>query len=425
MTKSIKINFRNNTAIWVIMGWLGFVGLLAVFSSTARIGNTTPAVYLTKQLMYLVVGFALCYGISLVRLSFFNGIAGVCFWGITIVWWIMQFWAWHKGMSSPRTINLHIISFQPAEFAKIAVVLYLASVLSVNQPPDKKSKTGIKSFRTVFKKIIFPLICIGAPIFLSNFSTLVLIGVTSAGLMWLGNVRTRHLALLVLVAGILLWLGMMAAQVTTEHNQTMRRHGEKPSSFWLKTESVVKRTRLATINSRLRKSEERRTDSKKNTPKDFEQVDYAHLAIAGGSILPTIGPGNSKVKYMLPEAFSDFIFAVIVEEYGVLLSTVFILLIFFVILPWRIGVWIKKTTNLFATFLLIGLGLLLTLQTLMHVIVCVSGGKFPVTGQNLPLVSHGGSSIISTCIMFGLIMCVINYISGKRQQEGTPGTENV
>jgi cell division protein FtsW len=153
----------------------------------------------------------------------------------------------------------------------------------------------------------------------------------------------------------------------------------------------------------------------KSAPKDFEQIDYAHLAIAAGTLLPNKGPGNSQIKYILPQSFSDFIFAVVVEEYGVLVSVVLVLLMFFIVLPWRIGMYIKRSKNMFATLLMIGMGLLLTMQALAHVGVCVE--LLPVTGQNLPLISHGGSSMISTCIMFGLIMNVMNYISKTEYNE--------
>jgi cell division protein FtsW len=239
--------------------------------------------------------------------------------------------------------------------------------------------------------------------------------------MWLGNVRLRHLIGIGLVLGIIIRIGALVANTTVEHNTKMRRHKEPISSFWLNTEKFVRRTRLATINTRANEYAEKWFGSKtsknadKLASKDFTQVDYAHLAIASASILPSTGPGNSEVKYMLPESFSDFIFAIIVEEYGVLLSTLFILLIFFIVLPWQIGLWSKKSQNLYATYLLFGIGILLSLQAVAHVWVCV--GLLPVTGQNLPLVSHGGSSIICSCILFGLLLNVINFISKMEQKE--------
>ena len=394
-----------------MMGWLGLIGLLAVYSSTARIGSATPAMYLTKQLVFLTAGFVVCYAISRMPLAFFSRVSKFIFWSVTLLWWIMQIWAWQRGVSSPRTVSVPFLgSFQPSEFAKVAAMMYVAGALATGQGEVKKIKW-------VVLKIILPLACIGLPIFLSNFSTLAIIISASMLLMWLGSVRLRHLALITLAAVALLRLGMLVAGAAVQHNDTMRRYKEKPSAFWLKTEWAVKRTRLATMDSRWSKFKKRLSEgssadkSARSKPKDFEQIDYARLAIASSSILPTRGPGNSEVKYMLPEAFSDFIFAIIVEEYGLLLSVVFVLLIFFVMLPWRIGVWAKKSPNLFATFLIIGMGLQITLQTLAHVGVSVE--LLPVTGQNLPLISHGGSSIISTCIMFGLIMCAINYIASR------------
>ncbi|GHT70255.1 hypothetical protein FACS189452_10920 [Bacteroidia bacterium] len=252
--------------------------------------------------------------------------------------------------------------------------------------------------------------------------------------MFLGNVRFKHIALTTFVLGAMLAIGMWLAHSTTDYCNKMRKHGEKVEGFWATAEKACKATRLNTMASRSIAFIDHIADyssAKKNKPKIEYQIDYAQLAIATGGIVPTKGPGNSEVKYILPEAFSDFVFAIIVEEYGIILTTVFVLLIFFVILPWRIGVLAKKltnnseerTTDYFAIFLIIGIGLQITFQTLAH--VGVSIGFLPVTGQNLPLISQGGSSVISISIMFGLLLNVRRYITLQEQNAVVPAVEPV
>jgi cell division protein FtsW len=412
---NLTLNLRRTTGIWIMMILLGCIGILAVYSSSSRIGSASPFVYLSRQFVFLAVGFAMCYVVSRMHLHLFRGVSALFFWSITILWWIMQFWAWAKGISSPRTVQIpYIGSFQPAEFAKLAVVMYLSHMISAHQ-------NQITKLKFLLIRIIAPILCIGVPILFSNFSTLAIIALTSAVIMWLGGVKMRHLLLIAASIVLVLRIGMFIAHITIEHNESNRRHKENVSSFWSKSERFVRRTRLATMDSRWSDYKERlfHSDGAKNKSKgmkkDMNQIDYAYLAIAAGGILPQRGPGNSEVKYMLPEAFSDFIFAIVVEEYGLLFAIIFVLVFYFLALPWIVGVYVKKSKIPYATLLMSGFGILLSLQTLIHVFVSI--GLLPVTGQNLPLVSHGGSSIITTCIMYGIIMNAINYVSKLEQKE--------
>jgi cell division protein FtsW len=421
-----KQHFKGNE-LWVIMVWLGIIGLFAVYSTTERIGSASPTTYLVKHLGFLVCGFVVAYGISRIPTVVFRNTAVLIFVAVCALVLYMQIYGIRHHIPAIRTI----FGIQPAEFAKIGIIMYVARSLAVLNQKEKSNEMGrIKNFKCVFSHIILPVLIACGLIFLSNFSTSAILFLTCCVLMLLGNVRFKHIALTTFVLAVMLAIGMWLAHSTTDYCNKMRKHGEKVEGFWAAAEKACKATRLNTMANRTIRFMEHIADyssGKKDKPAIEHQIDYAQLAIATGGIAPTKGPGNSEVKYILPEAFSDFVFAIIVEEYGIILTTVFVLLIFFAILPWRIGVLAKKltinleerathyiTTHYFAIFLIIGIGLQITFQTLAH--VGVSIGFLPVTGQNLPLISQGGSSVISISIMFGLLLNVRRYITLQEQK---------
>jgi cell division protein FtsW len=156
-----------------------------------------------------------------------------------------------------------------------------------------------------------------------------------------------------------------------------------------------------------------RVSKSESNNESLDQADYSKLAIASGGLIIGKGPGNSTLRYILPEAFSDFVFAIIAEEYGVLIASIFVLA--YLIVLYRIGIMVKKSTHFFPTLLAIGIGTQIVMQALVN--MCVATGIAPVTGQNLPLISQGGSSIISTCIMFGMLLSISRSINNKEVED--------
>jgi cell division protein FtsW len=388
------------------MAWLGSVGLYAVFSSTVQLSTSSPMMYLFKHLCGLAAGAAMATLIMKMPLTLFKNTAWVWLLLTIVVLFIMQMRGLTNRSYSPRTLSVFGQAIQPAEFAKIGILLYVAAALSAGEE-------RIRKFRVFFFKLMLPVLAVCGLIFISNFSTAAIIYIVCGIVMLFGHVRLKHLGLttLTLVAAVVIGAGL--AHATTEYTSGMKRIGKPVSGFWRASDRVVRMSRLSTISTRFLDWREERSDTG-NKPKraNKEQIDYAKLAIAAGGILPQVGPGNGTVKYILPQAYSDFVFAILVEELGILLVSVFVLLAFLVFLPWRIGVMVKKSNYTFATFLIIGIGLQITLQTLTHLFVCI--GIFPVTGQNLPLISQGWSSILSTCIMFGLLLNVSRNIYSEQ-----------
>jgi cell division protein FtsW len=394
------------------MIWLGMVGLYAVFSSTIQISTASPATYFVKHLFGLAVGFAMAFGMMSMPLALFRNTAWLFFLLTAGALVIMQALGLMHHNYSPRTLSVFGQAIQPAEFAKIGILLYMASALSTGEEK-------IRKFRVFFVRLMLPVLGVCGLIFISNFSTAAIMYIVCSIVMLFGHVRVKHLGLTTLTLIAVVVLGAMMAHATIEYTSKMKKHGEPISAFWQVSEKVVRMTRLYTMSMRfIHWYEERISNREKPKRTNKEQIDYAKLAIATGGILPQAGPGNGTVKYILPQAYSDFVFAILVEELGIIVVSVFILLVFLVILPWRIGVMVKKSSYAFATFLIIGIGLQITLQTLTHLFVCI--GVVPVTGQNLPLISQGWSSILSTCMMFGLLLNVSRNIYAEQAEVIAP-----
>jgi cell division protein FtsW len=282
---------------------------------------------------------------------------------------------------SGRTITIFGISFQPAEFAKISLILFSAKVLG------KKQKTNSDLFQA-FKKIIIFTVFVCGLIFISDFSTSALLFATIMTMMFIGRIPLRYL-LSVVGAGIaLIVLIYFTADLL-------------PSSFG----------RVHTIKGRI----ERFINGDPNEQKGITQADYAKLAIYSGGILGK-GPGHSDVSNYMAAAYNDFIFAIIVEEYGFVggVAVIFLFLIFF----FRGITIVRRSTRTFPAFMVAGLTLILVYQAMIN--IGVSSGVLPVTGQPLPWISLGGTSLLFTSIAFGCILSVSYQTQKDRQIEEQP-----
>ncbi|MDR3365390.1 MAG: FtsW/RodA/SpoVE family cell cycle protein, partial [Prevotellaceae bacterium] len=363
--------------IWLIAFGLSLVSLMLIYSSTAGISwrsvSAEPLYYLLKQLLFLVIGFILMYLCSRAPYTLFMGLAPLGYFGALALMFVM--------LCIGRSHNQAVRSlgfFQPAELCKLALILYVARQITLKQE-------HIKDFRKGFVPVALPVIGMCFLIFLSNFSTAAILCVTCFTLMFIGRTRLRYLfatvgSLLVLVA-----LALCLTKVVADAVSAKEKSGEKPTGVLYASNRLISMTRLKTMYSRLedRFADEQAVPAARVA---LEQPDFAHMAIASGGVFGK-GPGNSKMRYYLPEAYSDFIFAIVIEEYGVLFAVG--LMLAYLILVFRAGTIARKATRFFPAILAIGIAMQLALQALVN--VCVATGLAPVTGQNLPLVSQGGS----------------------------------
>jgi cell division protein FtsW len=372
MNEGLKKYFRGDAVIWGVIIALSIISLLAVYSATGTLayknqhGNT--AYYVMKHFTFQLVGLFIIYVTHLIPYKYYSRLSSLFLLiSIPLLGATLVFGRHINDASRWLTLPGIGFSFQSSDFAKLALIMYLAKVLSQKQEE-------IKDLKKAFLPLIIPVALVSVLILPANFSTAAILFATCIVLMFVGRVSIKHLLAL---AGIgIVMLGLFIALMLA-FNQKMR------IETWVnRIENFVG------------------IGDSKNQDDNF-QVAQAKMAIANGGILGK-GPGNSVQRNFLPQAFSDFIYAIIIEEYGVIGGI--IVLILYLWLMFRAGMIVRKLDRTFPAFLAIGLLLLVVFQAMINMAVATS--LFPVTGQTLPLVSRGGSSILFTCFAMGIVLSI-------------------
>jgi len=295
-----------------------------------------------------------------------------------------------------RWIRLPIINmtFQTSDLAKLALFMYLSRLLS-------KKQEVIKDFRNGFIPVITPVVIICLLIAPANLSTALLIGATSLILLFIGRVSARHLLLTVAAAlvPVLILVGAAMIRHSSNGGAAQKPLTEGHSRVFVRVDTWISRVETFIYGG---------GDNSDNN----YQTNQAKIAIAKGGILG-LGPGNSQQRNFLPHPYSDFIYSIIIEEYG-LAGGMFIMLIYLVFLLRSIRIF-RRCPFAFGAFLALGLSFTLVIQALANMAVNVN--LFPVTGVTLPLVSMGGSSFLFTCLAIGIILSVARNVE---QLEGSP-----
>ncbi len=385
-----KIAFKGDKILWYIIIMLMIASVMVVYSSTGRLaysekgGNTL--FYLLKQLFLIGGCFAVMFIVQSIHYRYFYKYAGV----LLVISVILLGYAAFGGTNlngAGRWIPLPFVglTFQPSELAKIAIVMYTAKILA-----DAQTETCCEDIALQrFLLFVGPAILV---IFLDNFSTSALITLVCLILFMIARMRWKLLSVTfgVAVAGVVLVLalGFMFPQVRE----------------WGRVGTMVGR-----INDFVNGGEDEDNYS-------YQSV-QARIAVARGGLMGN-GPGNSTQRNFLPHPYSDFIYAIIIEEYG-LGGGIFIMLLYAVVL-FRVGVIGRKSMkgehynargfpDIFPALLATGLGLTIILQAMVNMGVCV--GALPVTGQTLPLISLGGTSLLFTSASFGIILSIAHSFS--------------
>ena len=360
---------KGDKVIWTVVLLLSLLSILVVYSSVValayRYKNGDTASYLIKHIFIVGSGIFLMYLIHKVKYSYFSRISQIAI----ILAAPLLLYTLLKGVNAGEAARWLAIpgtslTFQTSDFAKLALITYVARMLAIKQDV-------IKDFKQAFLPIIIPVGIICALILPANFSTAALLFLTCLVLMFVGRMNTKHLLILIgsgIVFGALLIVLIM-------NFPKLLRRGET----W--------KARIENFRS---------GDSESNF-----QAEQAKIAIATGRVFGK-GPGNSMERNFLPQASSDFIFAIVIEEWGLITAVVIVFL--YVVLLFR-GVRIaNKSERTFGSLLAIGLSFSLVFQAMINMAVAVN--LFPVTGQPLPLVSMGGTSIWFTSIAIGIILSV-------------------
>lgn len=373
--------FKGDRTIWLIVFILSIFSLLAVYSSTGTLaykyksGNTEY--YLIKHLIILAFGLALMYGAHLVRYTYYSKISMIALW-ITVPLLVLTLVLGTNLNEASRWLTLPgtNITFQTSDFAKLALIMYVARMLS-------KKQDQINSFRTAFLPVIAPVFLVCALILPANFSTCAVVFLSACYLMFIGRINMKFILGMIGI-GIVGFVLFILISMATGHTG-----------------------RIDTWKARI----ERFSGSDQNT--DNYQTEQAKIAIARGGFFGQF-PGNSIQRNFLPHPYSDFIYAIILEEYG-FLGGAFILFLY-LLLFFRVIKFIHYSPMAFGTLLAVGCTFTLVFQALINMAVAVN--LFPVTGQPLPMLSMGGTSIWFTSLSLGIVLSVSRQIEKEKKEGG-------
>ncbi|MFZ9388505.1 MAG: FtsW/RodA/SpoVE family cell cycle protein [Chitinophagaceae bacterium] len=395
---------KGDKVIWALVVLLALVSLLAVYSATGSLayknyrGNTE--IYLFKQIAFILAGILVIYFAHLVNYTFYSR-AAVVVYLLTLPLMVYTLFFGVTMNEGSRWIRLPLINMtmQTSDLARLALFMYLARLLS-------RKQEVIKDFKKGYLPLITPVVLTCLLIAPANLSTAMLLGASCMMLLFIGRVRTRHILATIGLALIPILFLVFAAVI---------RHGkEKNEGVVLKATGSALTARVDTWIGRV---ESFIYGSKDDADNDAYQVNMAKIAISKGGMLG-LGPGNSPTRDYLPQAYNDFIYAIIIEEYG-LVGGAFIMFIYLVFLYRCIRIY-KRCPYAFGAFLALGLSFTLAIQAVANMAVTVN--LFPVTGVTLPLVSMGGTSFIFTCLAIGIILSVARNVE---QQEGKAGSVSV
>jgi len=350
---------------------------MAVYSSTGTLaykyqgGNTEY--YLMKHMMILIFGFGIMYGVHLINYTYFLRIAKVALM-ITIPLLFLTLLMGTSLNEASRWLKVPVlgISFQTSDLAKLALLLYVARTLSRNQ-------NNIKDFKSAFVPLMAPVLLVCALILPANFSTASILFCTCLVLMFIGRINLKYVFATLGIALSMFVLFILVAKLTGYDGRI---------STWEK--------RIESFSSK--------------DPDANYQSERAKIAIATAGITGK-GPGNSVQRNFLPHPYSDFIFAIIIEEFG--LVGAFMLLLLYLTLLYRTLLIVKRSDKAFASLFAFGCAFSLVFQALINMAVAVN--LFPVTGQPLPFISMGGTSLWFTCCAVGIIISVSRDLEKEEQ----------
>ncbi len=389
---------RGDKFIWGIVILLAIISVLVVYSATGslayKMNKGNNEIYLFKQLAFTAIGLMVIYFLHRINYTIFSRIATILFFiSIPLLLYTWLFGA--KINEGSRWIKLPVINLtiQSSDVAKLALYMYISKMMS-------KKQEVIKDFKKGFLPVVTPVFIICALIMPANLSNALLTGATSLMLMFIGRVSVKHILLTIGVALVPVLLIVSVAVMT---HKSKVKDTDKPVAGKLKS--------LGRFGTWVNRVQDFMYAKKEETP---YQVQQAKIAIAGGGVLLGKGPGNSTQRNFLPQAYNDFIYSIIIEEYG-LLGGAIIIIIYLAFLFRCIKIF-RRCPFAFGAFLALALSFTLVIQAVANMAVNVN--IVPVTGVTLPLVSMGGSSFLFTCAAIGIILSVarnVEQLEGKEE----------
>lgn len=410
MDKTLGNIFKGDKVIWMVFFFLCIISIVEVYSASAGLTYKGGHYWapIVKHTGILLVGvFAMVVTLN-IKCKYFKIVTPFLL-VLSIIALITVLIAGQSTNGAQRWISIIGIQFQPSEIAKGTMVLATAQILSAMQTEQGADKNA-------FKYILIVSGCIVPFIMVENLSTAMLLCLVIFLMMMIGRVPGKILGkvlgivtlLIVTVFALVMLVGQDREKINAQGQQIVQVSNTAEKEETTMFTKVFHR--FDTWKARI----DRFIDGKEIAPEDFDldkdgQIGHANIAIVSSNVIGK-GPGNSVERDFLSQAFSDFIYAIIIEEMGII-GGVFVAMLY-IILLFRTGQIANRCENNFPAFLAMGLALLLVTQALFN--MCVAVGLAPVTGQPLPLVSKGGTSTIINCVYIGAILSVSR--SAKKKQ---------
>ena len=410
MDKTLGNIFKGDKVIWMVFFFLCIISIVEVYSASAGLTYKGGHYWapIVKHTGILLVGvFAMVVTLN-IKCKYFKIVTPFLL-VLSIIALVTVLIAGQSTNGAQRWISIIGIQFQPSEIAKGTMVLATAQILSAMQTEQGADKNA-------FKYILIVSGCIVPFIMVENLSTAMLLCLVIFLMMMIGRVPGKILGkvlgivtlLIVTVFALVMLVGQDREKINTQGQQVVQVSNTAEKEETTMFTKVFHR--FDTWKARI----DRFIDGKEIAPEDFDldkdgQIGHANIAIVSSNVIGK-GPGNSVERDFLSQAFSDFIYAIIIEEMGII-GGVFVAMLY-IILLFRTGQIANRCENNFPAFLAMGLALLLVTQALFN--MCVAVGLAPVTGQPLPLVSKGGTSTIINCVYIGAILSVSR--SAKKKQ---------
>lgn len=389
--KTFNKIFQGDRVIWMVVALLALVSLLAVYSATGTYANAkydgNNTYVLMRHAVTLLLGLGCMYVAHLLKYTYYSVLFKIAFIvSVPLLAYTTFFGA--DLNDAQRVVHIFGISFQSSDFAKIALIGYLSRMLTLKQD-------DIKDFKNAFVPLMLPVLLIVALIFPENFSTAAILFVCSVALLFVGRINFKYLMIFMLIGVFVLSLYVVIVMYTAKD-----------------------KGRTTTWVNRIERFISPSDDSSDKggvviTDENYQTM-HSKIAIAGGGLFGK-APGRSTQRNILPHPYSDFIFAIIVEEYG-LIGGLFVIMLYMILLYRAIAITVAIPQS-FGGFLSFGLAFLLVMQALINMGVAV--GLLPVTGQPLPLVSMGGTSLMFTGCSIGIILSVskeVNKINERKDE---------
>ena len=382
--------FQGDKVIWVVVAILTFISLLAVYSASESVANRSyhgnNAFVLLRHALMLLLGLVCMFGASRLNYRRYSKLLVLFFW-IAIPLLIYTLFFGKNLNHAQRVIGIAGVTFQTSDLAKIALVGFLARMLTLYR--DK-----LNDFKEFAIRIMLPIIVVVGLIFPENFSTAAMLFATCIVMLFLSKVKMKFIfefiGIIVLAGGLFMLVSLAFAK-------------DNRSLTWL---NRIERF----VGS---------SDSEQDDTANF-QVIQSKIAIAGGGLIGK-SPGKSTQRNVLPHPYSDFIYAIVLEEYG-LLGGIFVLGLYLMLL-YRATLIMLRAPQSFGAMLAMGIAFSIVMQALVNMGVAV--GLFPVTGQPLPFVSMGGTSLAFTGFAIGIIISVTKEINKVKSDERDGNFEEV